>query len=196
MAQAPPAVEVARQTAQLLPKDDSGASSVYWWDRSAAHLEAAVLGHLMARPDAEAGAIIDQLSEEAFSHSHLRKIFHAIRTLWADGLPFGPVEITDRMRAEGTLTDDDPLYLLQIGTSVFAPSLVAPLVAKLRTQALRQLIRDLAMALHDATEAERRDLDGLGALLRTVAEDLDADRADRGLHDLAVFTRHAHAPHR
>jgi len=150
----------------------------------------------MARPDAEARAIIDQLSEEAFSHPHLRNIFHAMRTLHADGLPFGPVEITDRMRAEGTLTDDDPLYLLQIGTSIFAPSLVAPLVEKLRTTALRQLLRDLAMALHDATEAERLDLDGLGVLLRTVAEDLDADRADRGLHDLAVFTRHTHAPHR
>ncbi len=162
----------------------------YNWDSTPANLEGAVLSHILARPDAEAGKIIDRLHDEAFSHKHLREIFHEMRTLRNDRrLLFGLVEVTDRLRTQGTLLDTDPLYLVQLAEAVFAPSLLVSLVAKLRVNACRQLARDLAKALHDAAEAPKPDLGGVAALLRTIADDLEEDRPDQGLHDLTIYTR-------
>jgi replicative DNA helicase len=170
--------------------------SSYDWDRTPAQLEAAVLGCLIGRPDAEAGKVIDQLADEAFSHPHMRAIYRAMRTLRADGLLPDPITVTDRMRAEGTLTDDDALYLVQLPEAAVAPSLLPSLVGKLRVNARRRLMRDLAIALQDAASAPNPDLKGVAALLRTVAEDLDAGRPDAALHDLRVFGGNRRAAHR
>lgn len=164
-------------------------SQLYGWDRSPTDLEAAVLGCLLARPNEDAVTVVDGLSEEAFSHSHLRAIFRAVRTLQADGLAFGPVEVTDRLRAQGTLTDDDPVYLCQLVESAFAPSLLSSLVSKLRTAARRQLTCDLARVLHDVAETPAPDFTGMAALLHTVANTLEEDRPDQALHDLTTYTR-------
>lgn len=167
-----------------------GAGS-YNWDRSPAHLEADVLGCLLARPDAEAGEAIDRLSDEAFNHPHLRAIYHAIRTLRADGIPADPVAVTDRMRAEETLTERDLVYLLELAEAAVAPSLLSSLVMQLRHQALERLRRDLARALIDTT-VKPAELPALAAVLRHVADALDDGRPDQGLHELTIYYRHGH----
>jgi hypothetical protein len=163
-----------------------GAGS-YDWDCSPAHLEADVLGCLLARPDAEAGEVIDRLSEEAFNHPHLRAIYHAIRTLRADGVPADPVAVTDRMRAQGTLTDDDPVCLCDLAGVTVAPSILRALVEKLRTNTKRNLAQNLARALFDAAESRAPDFGGVAALLRHIADHLDDGRPDAALHMLLVY---------